>query len=100
MVMDDLINKFLELLRFVPYIWEDKVKIQWYLSCLPQSYKDIIEFDNPNSLSEVFRKARMCYDQYKQRPEFPKDWKDKTQDRINQWKKGYQPTPFQNVVGL
>jgi hypothetical protein len=66
MTMDDLINKFLELLRFVPYIREDKVKIQRFLSCLPQSYKDRIEFDNPKTLSEVFRKARMCYDQYKQ----------------------------------
>jgi hypothetical protein len=28
MTMEDLINKFLELLRFVPYIQEDKVKIQ------------------------------------------------------------------------
>ena len=27
MTMEDLINKFLELLRFVPYIREDKVKI-------------------------------------------------------------------------
>jgi hypothetical protein len=27
MTMKDLINKFLELLRFVPYIREDKVKI-------------------------------------------------------------------------
>jgi hypothetical protein len=63
MDMEDLINKFLELLRFVPYIREDKVKIQWFLSYLPQSYKDIIEFDNPKSLSEVFKKSQMCYDQ-------------------------------------
>ena len=63
--MDDLINKFLELLRFVPYIKEDKVKIQQFLSCLPQSYKDIIEFENTKTLNEVFRKARMYYDQYK-----------------------------------
>ena len=88
MTMDDLINKFLELLRFIPYIREDKVKIQWFLSCLPQSYRDKIEFDNPKSLSEAFRKARMCYDQYKQRVEFPKTWKDKKKDRMNQWKKG------------
>ena len=27
MTMDDLTNKFLELLRFIPYIREDKVKI-------------------------------------------------------------------------
>jgi hypothetical protein len=66
MAMEDLINKFLELLRFVPYIREDKVKIQWFLSCLPQSYKEKIEFDNLESLSEVFKKSPMCYDQYKQ----------------------------------
>jgi hypothetical protein len=57
--MDILINKFLELLRFVPYIKEDKVKIHQFLSCLPQSYKDRIEFDNPKTLSKVFRKAQM-----------------------------------------
>ena len=62
MTMEDLIKKFLELLRFVPYIWEDKVKFQRFLSYLPQSYRDIIEFENPKSLTEVFRKARMCYD--------------------------------------
>jgi hypothetical protein len=63
MTMDDLINKFLELLRFAPYIKEDKVKIQLFFSCLPQSYKEIIEFKNPKSLNEVFIKAQMCYDQ-------------------------------------
>jgi hypothetical protein len=65
MTMDDMINKFLELLRFVPYMKEDKVKIQPFLRCLPQLYKDIIEFDNPKTLNEVFIKARMFYDQYK-----------------------------------
>jgi hypothetical protein len=83
MTMDDLINKFLELLRFVPYIWEDKVKIQRFLSCLPQSYRDRIDFDNPKSLSEAFKKAQMCYDQYKQWVEFPKTWKDKKQDGMH-----------------
>jgi hypothetical protein len=63
--MEDLINKFMKLLRFIPYIREDKVKIQRFLSCLPQAYWDRIEFDSPKSLSEAFRKERMCYDQYK-----------------------------------
>ena len=67
MTMEDLINKFLDLLRFVPYIKEEKVKVQRFLSCLPQVYKDRIEFDNPKSLDEVLRKARLCYEQYKQR---------------------------------
>jgi hypothetical protein len=39
----------------------------------------------------------MCYDQYKQWSEIPKAWKDKKQDIMNQWKKGFQPTPFQNM---
>ena len=63
--MEDLINEFIDLLRFVPYIKEDKVNIQRFLSCLPQSYTDRIEFDNPKYLNEVFRKDQMCYDQYK-----------------------------------
>ena len=63
MTMDDLINKFLELLRFVPYIKEDKVKTQRFLIYLTQYYKDMIEYDNLKSLKKVFIKARMCYDQ-------------------------------------
>jgi hypothetical protein len=61
MAMDDVINKFLDLLRFMPYIKEDKVNIQRFLSFLPQSYKEKIEFDNPKSLNEVFRTTQMCY---------------------------------------
>ena len=94
MTMDDLINKFLELLRFVPYIREDKVKIQRFLSYLPRSYKDRIEFDNPKTLRIFFRKAWMRYDQYKQRSEIPKAWKDKKWDRMNQRKKGFHPASF------
>ena len=39
MNMEDLINKFLDLLRFVPNIKKEKVKVQRFLSCLPQAYK-------------------------------------------------------------
>jgi hypothetical protein len=42
----------------------------------------------------------MCYDQYKQWSKFPKAWKDKKQDRMNQRKKGYQPTPYQNATKI
>ena len=57
MNMEELINKFLDLLRFVPYIKEEKVKVQRFLSCLPQAYKDRIKFDNPKTLDEALRKA-------------------------------------------
>jgi hypothetical protein len=98
MTMDDLINKFLELFIFVPYIKEGKVKIQRFLIFLPRSYKDKIEFDNPKTLSEFFRKSRMCYDQYKQSSKILKSWKDKKRDIMNQRKKGFQPTPFSNTA--
>ena len=32
MTMEELINKFLDLLRFVPYFKEEKVKVQRFLS--------------------------------------------------------------------
>ena len=37
MTMEDLIDKFFDLLRFIHYINADKVKVQQFLSCLPQS---------------------------------------------------------------
>ena len=35
MTMDGLITKFLELLHYVPYIKEEKIKIKIFLSFLP-----------------------------------------------------------------
>ena len=65
MTMEDVIDKFLDLLWFVPYIKGEKVKVQRFLSCLPQSYKDWIEFDNPKTLDEMLRKSRLCFEKYK-----------------------------------
>ena len=48
--MDEYANKFLELLRYVWYIIDEKVKVQHFLSGLPQSYKDRIEFYEPSTL--------------------------------------------------
>ena len=53
--MDEYANKFLELLRYVRYIRDEKVEIQWFLSGLPQAYKDRIEFYEPRTLEEVIR---------------------------------------------
>ena len=53
-------NKFLELLRYVKCITDEKVEIQRFLSGLPQSYKDRIEFEEPQTLYETIRKAKYC----------------------------------------
>ena len=61
--MEEYANKFLELLRYVRYIKDEKVKIHHFLSGLPQSYKDQIEFYEPRTLEEAIRKAKYCYEQ-------------------------------------
>ena len=63
MSMKELNSKFLILLRYVPYIVDEKPKVQRFLSCLPFHIKDIIEYDNPKILEEAMRKANFCYEQ-------------------------------------
>ena len=71
MYMKELSSKFLSLLRYVPYIIDDKPKIQFFLSCLHTSFKDRIEFDNPKNLEEAMRKDDLCYEQSKKRESLP-----------------------------
>ena len=92
--MEEYANKFLEFLRYVRYIRDDKVKIQCFLSGLPQSYKDIIEFYEPRNLEEVIRKPKYCYDQRKGKPDYHMAWKDKRNEKYDQRKKGFKPSNF------
>ena len=68
--MEEYANKFLELLRYVRYIRDEKVKVQHFLSGLPQSYKDRIEFYEPRTLEEAIRKAKYCYEKSKGKPDY------------------------------
>ena len=94
--MEEYANKFLELLRYVKYIKDEKVKIQCFLSGLPQSYKDIIEFYEPRTLEEAIRKAKYCYEKSKGKPDYHKTWKDKKNEKSDQSKKGFKPSNFIN----
>ena len=62
LTMDNYASKFLELLRHVPYIKDEKVKIQHFLSGLPQSYRYVIGFDEPMNLDDTIRKGKYCYE--------------------------------------
>ena len=75
---------------------DEKVKVQWFLSGLPQSYKDRIEFYEPRTLEEAIRKAKYCYEQSKGKPDFHKAWKDKKNEKFDQRKKGFKPSNFRN----
>ena len=87
--MEEYGNKFLELLSYVRYIKDDKVKIQCFFSGLPQYCKDKIEFDEPRTLEEAIRKAKYCYDQNKGKHDYHKTWKEKKNEKYDQRKKGF-----------
>eukprot|EP00253_Pinus_taeda_P028520 PITA_28520 len=76
--MDEFITRFTSLLRYVPYIREEKAKVQRFVSSLPLYMRERIEFDNPKSMDEVIRKARICYQQGKQKGETAnRKWSEK-----------------------
>ena len=53
MTMEEYEKLFFELLKYVDFIKDEKVKIQRFLSGLPSFYIDKIQYDNPKNLEEV-----------------------------------------------
>ena len=88
--MKELNIKFLSLLRYVPYIVDEKPKVQQFLSCLPFHIKDRIEYDNPKTLEEAMRKENFCYEQNRKRENMP-NWKAKRSNNFEHKKKGFTP---------
>ena len=88
MTMKELCSKFLSLLRYVPYIIDEKTKIQCFLSCLPLMSKERIEYDNSKNLEEAMRKSNFYYDQNKNKRENIPNWKNKRCDNFEHKKKG------------
>jgi hypothetical protein len=96
MTMEEYEKWFFELLKYVDFIKDEKVKIQRFLSGLPSFYSDKIQYDNPKTLEETIRRARHLYEQSKGRPIFQKSWNDKMKDKKDQRKKGFKPPFFRN----
>jgi hypothetical protein len=94
--MDEYEKRFFELLKYVDFIKDEKVKIQRFLSWLPSFYSDNIQYDNPNALEEIVRRARNIYEKRKERPVFQKAWNDKMKCKKDQRKKGFKPPLFRN----
>ena len=72
---DEYTSRFMEFLRYLPYLKGDKVKIQGSINGLPSTYIDQIEFDETWSLEESIRKLKHCYAQSKHRVEPKHDLK-------------------------
>jgi len=80
MTMDEYVNKFLDLMIYVAFINEEKIKIQRFLSGFPSFYKDRIQYDEPKMLEVVIKKAKHMYEKSKGKANFRMLWKDKKQD--------------------
>jgi len=76
MRMDKYEKRFFELLKYVDFIKDEKVKIQRFVSGFPSFYSGKIQYDNPKNLEEAIRSAKHLYEQRKGRPFFQKNWND------------------------
>ena len=94
MTMDTFINRFLDLLHYVLYIKEEKVKIQQFLGCLPPSFRDKIEFDMPKTLDTTLHKARLYYEHGQLWQENKNRNKEKSRKFSDNDKPGSNPHPY------
>jgi hypothetical protein len=58
MTIDEYERRFLELLKYVPFIKDETVKIQRYLSGLPTFLSDKIQYDDPKTMEETIRRVK------------------------------------------
>jgi hypothetical protein len=63
MTIDEYEGKFLELLKYVPFIKDESVKIHRYLSGLSPPIGDKIQYDDPNTMEETIRREKCLYEQ-------------------------------------
>ena len=72
----------------MPYIVDEKPKVQPFPSFLPFHIKDRIEYDNPKTLEEEMRKANFCYEQNRKK-ESMTNWKARRTNNFEHSKKGF-----------
>jgi hypothetical protein len=70
------------------------VKMQRFIHGFPQSFQDIIEFDEPKTLQDTIQKENYYYEQFKSKEEPHKDWKKKI--KLGFKKKGFKSSIFKN----
>ena len=79
--MDEFVTKFVNLQRYIQHLKEEKAKVYRFISCLPPTYKEKIEFEMPKTMDEAIRKSKLCYHLFKQRSELTRYWKNKKMRR-------------------
>jgi N-glycosylase/DNA lyase len=62
MTINEYEQIFLELLKCVPFIKDEAIKIQRYLSGLAPSIGDNIQYDDPNTMEETISREKCLYE--------------------------------------
>jgi hypothetical protein len=62
MTIDKYERRFLELLKYVPFIKDETIKIQRYMSGLPSPINDKIQYDDPKTMEETIRRPKCLYE--------------------------------------
>lgn len=96
MTDEEYTNQFLELLRYMPYMEVEKVKIHIFINGLSVAFKERIEFDQPRSLEEAIKKLKHCYEKSKCRSESEQDWKGNKKNKRKWDKKRTRPQDIGN----
>jgi hypothetical protein len=92
MTIDENKRRFLESLKYVPFIKDEQVNIQRYLSGFPLFIDDKIRYNDPNTLEETIRCAKCLCEHQRGRSNFQRAWEDKMKSKLEQRKKGAKPS--------
>ena len=85
--MEEHVYKFMELLRYMDYIKDERVKIQSFLSGLPSYYKELIKFVDPQMLESSIQMAMHCYEKEKEKIKVWQAWNERSKGRFKPIKK-------------
>jgi hypothetical protein len=98
MTINEYERIFLELLKYVPFIKGEAFKIQRYLSGLPPSMGDKIQYDDPKTMEETIRRAKCLFEHQREKPTIRKAWNDQRKFKKKQRQKGNKPSFFRNSL--
>jgi hypothetical protein len=96
MTIDEYERRFLELLKYVSFIKDEKFKIQIYLSGMPSFTSDKKQYDDQKIMEETIRRYKCLYDQHKGNSTCQKSLEDNKKSKMEQRKKGTKPSFFRN----
>jgi len=98
MTIDEYKIIFLELLNYVPFIKDEQVNIQRYLSGIPSFISENIQYDDPKTLEESIKSAKYLCEQQRGMLNFHISWEEKMKSKVEQRNKGDKPSFFRNTM--